>query len=117
MNIKKGHLPSLLYRLARYSYELKVKRFFKCCESFLRKSSVCTFTDLNPGFCGPWNILLIFLGYGTFVMLKKKPFGQKKFEFHARVQKCHFGNFSILTPSGVTMKYCKNKAQIGSILT
>ena len=54
---------------------------------------------------------------GTFIMPQKKSFDQKKIEFHARVQKCHFGNFSILTPRGVTMKYCKNKAQIGSILT
>ena len=29
-------------------------------------------------------------------MPQKKSFGQKKFGFHARVQKCHFGNFSIL---------------------
>ena len=29
-------------------------------------------------------------------MLQKNAFGQKNFEFHAQVQKCHFGNFSIL---------------------
>ena len=26
-----------------------------------------------------------------FIMLQKKTFGQKNFEFHAQVQKCHFG--------------------------
>ena len=31
-----------------------------------------------------------------FIMLQKNAFGQNFFEFHARVQKCHFGNFSIL---------------------
>ena len=55
------------------------KEFLKCCESFLRKSSVCTLTDLNPGFGGPWDILWIFLGYGPFIMLQKKSFGRNIF--------------------------------------
>ena len=38
----------------------------------MRKSSVCTLADLNPGFGGPWDMLWIFLGYGTFIMLQKK---------------------------------------------
>ena len=29
--------------------------------------------------------------YGTFITPQKKSFGQKVFEFHAWVQKCHFG--------------------------
>ena len=39
----------------------------------------CTFTDLNPGFGGPWNKLWIFLVNGTFIVPQKKSFGQKKF--------------------------------------
>ena len=31
---------------------------------------------------------------GTFTVHQKKTFGQKKFEFHAGVKKCHFGYFS-----------------------
>ena len=72
------------------------KEFSKCCEAFLRKSSVCTLTDLNPVFGKPWDMLWLFFGFGTFIMLQKKSFGQKQFQFYARVQKCHFGNFSIL---------------------
>ena len=59
--------------------KIKEKIFFKFCESFLRNSLVCTLTDLNPRFGGPWdNMLLIFLGYGTFIMLQKS-FGQNYF--------------------------------------
>jgi hypothetical protein len=36
----------------------------------------------------------IFLS-AIFITLQKIAFGQKKFEFRAQVQKCHFGNFSI----------------------
>ena len=43
----------------------------------MRKSSVCTLTALNPGFGGTWDILWIFFGYGTFIMLQKKSFGKK----------------------------------------
>ena len=39
------------------------------------------------------NIFLI----GIFIMLQKNTFAQKKFKFHAPVQKCHFGNFSIFS--------------------
>jgi hypothetical protein len=31
-----------------------------------------------------------------FIMLQKNAFGQKKFKFHARVQKCHFGKIEKL---------------------
>ena len=31
---------------------------------------------------------------GIFTVHYKKKFGPKKFEFHAGVKKCHFGNFS-----------------------
>jgi hypothetical protein len=75
MNTKKGLLGLLgIHR------NPNCKEFLKCCdESFLRKSSVFTLTDLNPGFDGPWDILWIFLGYGTFILLQKKSFGQKNF--------------------------------------
>ena len=32
----------------------------------------------------------IFLSNATFIMLQKKAFGPKNFEFHAGVQKCQF---------------------------
>ena len=51
----------------------------KSCESFLRKVSVRTLTDLNPGFGRPWNKLQIFFVYGTFTMPRKKSFGQNIF--------------------------------------
>ena len=65
------------------------EEFSKCWEAFLRKSSVCTLTDLNPGFGKPWDILWLFFGFGTSILLQKKTFCQKKFEFSSRVQKCH----------------------------
>ena len=33
------------------------------------------------------------------------------FEFHARLQKCHFGNFSILALFKLCMKFKKNLAK------
>ena len=33
-----------------------------------------------------WNFFLI----AIFILLQKNAFGQKKFKFHAQVQKCHF---------------------------
>ena len=57
----------------------KWKEFLRSCESFLKKVSICTLTDLNPGFGGPWNKLQIILVNDTFIMPQKKSFGQKNF--------------------------------------
>ena len=57
------------------------KEFLKSCESFLRKVSVYTFTDLNPGFDGPWKKLWIFFVNGTLIMPLKKSFGKKILNF------------------------------------
>ena len=57
----------------------KWKEFLRSRESFLKKVPMCTLTDLNPGFGGPWNKLQIILVNGTFIMPQKKSFGQKKF--------------------------------------
>ena len=38
-----------------------------------------------------------FFLFAIFIMLQKNAFGQKKIKFHARVQKRHFGNFSIFS--------------------
>ena len=72
------------------------KEFLESCESFWRKSWCSTPTDLNPGFCRPWNMLGIFFVNVIFIKLQKSLLAKKNFEFHAQVQKCHFGNFSIL---------------------
>ena len=45
--------------------------------------------EKNSIIAGPFLEILI----ASFTMLQKNAFGQKNFEFHARVQKCHFGNF------------------------
>ena len=47
---------------------LKQEKNFNSRESFFRKSPFCTFSCINPGFGGPWDMF----------------------------QKCHFGNFSFL---------------------
>ena len=56
-----------------------------------RKSPFCTFSCINPGFGRPWDMLRKKIFIAIFIMLQKNAFGQKKFEFNARVQKCHFG--------------------------
>ena len=70
---------------------LKQEKNFNSRESFFRKSPFCTFSCINLGFGSPldklWKIFII----AIFIMLQKNAFGQKNFEFHARVQKCHFG--------------------------
>jgi hypothetical protein len=75
---------------------LKQKYFFNSREGFFRKTPFCSFSWINPGFGGPWGMLWIFFLFGIFIMLQKKAFGQKKFKFHARVQKCHFGKIKKL---------------------
>ena len=57
----------------------KWKEFSKSRESFLKKVPICTLTDLNTGFGGPWNKLQIILVNGTFIMPQKKFFGQTIF--------------------------------------
>ena len=41
---------------------------------------------------------------GTFIMPQKKSFGKKNFEFHAWVQKCHFGRMEKL-PIGTGQRF------------
>ena len=62
----------------------------------MRKTQFSTLTDLNPGFGGPWDMLGIFFVNVIFIMLHRSLSVKKNFEFHRRVQKCHFGNFSLL---------------------
>jgi hypothetical protein len=47
----------------------------------LRKVSICTLNDLNPGFGKPWNKLWIFFVYGNLKMPQKKSFGKTKLNF------------------------------------
>ena len=64
-------------------------------KAFFRKSPYCTFYCINPGFGRPWGMLWIFFFTAIFILLQKNAFGQKKrFKFHARGQKCHFGKIA-----------------------
>ena len=47
----------------------------------MKKVSVCTLTDLNPGFDRPWKKLWIFFVNGTFIMPQKKSFSKKNLNF------------------------------------
>ena len=82
----------------------KWKEFLRSCESFLKKVSICTLTDLNPGFGGPWNKLQIILVNGTFIMPQKKSFGQKNFWISCTGSKVpfwqflHFAKMALLNP-------------------
>ena len=76
---------------------LKQEKNFNSRESFFRKSPFCTFFCINPGFGGPWDKLRKKNSYCHFHNALKECFWSNFFfEFHAWVQKCHFGNFSIL---------------------
>ena len=55
-------------------------------DGFFRKSPFCTFSCINPGFGGPWDMLQIFFLIVIFIILQKNAFGQKCFKFHARIQ-------------------------------
>ena len=79
-----------------HGFKLPFWQFFNSRESFFRKSPFCTFSCINPGFGGPWDMLWIFFLIGIFIMLQKNTFGQKNFKFHTRVQKCQFGKIERL---------------------
>ena len=80
MNIqKKGTFQFCFPGLLGIHRNPKWKEFLKSRESFLKKVPICTLTDLNTRFGGPWNKLQIILVNGTFIMPQKKSFGQKKF--------------------------------------
>ena len=81
---------------------------------FLRKVLVCTLTDLNPGFDGPWKKLWIFFVNGTFLMPQKKSFDQKKIWISRTGSKVpfwqffHFAKMALLNPC---MKFKKKFGQ------
>ena len=75
---------------------LKQNKQFTSCKSFFRKSPSCNFFCINPGFVGPWDKLGIIFLIVIFMMFQRMLLAEKIFEFQARVQKCYFGNFSIL---------------------
>ena len=76
---KKGTFQFCFLGLLEIHRNPKWKEFLRSRESFLKKVSICTLTDLNPGFGGPWNKLQIILVNGTFIMPEKKSVGQKIF--------------------------------------
>ena len=79
--------------LLRIHRNLNWKEFLKSRESFMRKVSVCTLTDLNPGFDRPWKKLWIFFVNGTFIISQKKSFGQKKIWISCTGSKVPFWQF------------------------
>ena len=48
-------------------------------------------------------MLGIFFVNVIFITLQKKSFGKNKFEFHARVQKCHFASSSGFKPENLKL--------------
>ena len=72
----------------------KQKDFFSFTEGFLRLSHLSIFTQMYQHLDGLWDIFWIKLDNDTFTALQMKAFGSKIFKLHARVKKCHFGNFS-----------------------
>ena len=93
---KNKHFLILLSSLARNSQEPKLKRIFEIPWVLFEKSA-----SLHFDWPKSWiwrtleKVMNIFCKW-HFDNASKEVFWQKNFEFHARVQKCHFGNFSIL---------------------
>ena len=80
---------------------------FNSRNGFFRKSPFCTFSSINPGFGGPWDMLhkkflLPFTQFFKRILLVKK-----NFKFHTPVQKCHFGKIA---------KFMQEKVQNGDFL-
>ena len=90
---KKGKFQFCFPGLLGIHRNPKWKEFLKSRESFLKKVPICTLTDLNTGFGGPWNKLQIILVNGTFIMPQKKTFGQKKFWISYTGSKVPFWQF------------------------
>ena len=90
---KKGNLQFCFPGLLGIHRNPKWKKFLKSRESFLKKVPICTLTDLNTGFGGPWNKLQIILVNGTFIMPQKKSFGQKNFWISCTGSKVPFWQF------------------------
>jgi hypothetical protein len=65
-------------------------------EGFFKKSPFCTFSCINPGFGELWEMLWKFFLIAIFILLQTNALGKKKFQLHARVQKCHFGKIEKL---------------------
>ena len=74
---KKYPLLILRSRPSRDSQEPKTKKKINSDEGFLRKSPFCTFSCINPGFGGPWDMFWIFFLIDIFILLQKNTFGQK----------------------------------------
>ena len=70
---------------------LKQQKKFNSRDGFFRKSPLCTFSCINPGFGGPLDKLWISFLVVIFIMFQKNALAKNFFEFHAQVQKCHFG--------------------------
>jgi hypothetical protein len=75
----------LLSSLSRNSQETKLKIIFEILWVLFEKISV--FYSYLPK---SWDMLEIFFINVIFITLQRKSFGQKSFELHAQVQKCHF---------------------------
>ena len=96
---KKGTLQFCFPGLLGILRNPKWKEFLRSCESFLKKVSICTLTDLNPGFGGPWKKLWKFFVNGTSIMPQAKSFGQTKFWISCTGSKVPFCQFFILPKS------------------
>ena len=87
---KNQHFLILHSSLAGCSQEAKLNFFFWNLLSPFCENLIFTLTDLNPGFCWPWGMLVIFFVNVIFKVLQMKSFGQNRFEFCPPIQKCHF---------------------------
>ena len=74
---KKGPLLIQRSRPSGIHRNLKQKKI-NSREGFFRKSPFCTFSSINPGYGGPWDILWIIFLIAIFILLQKNAFGQKK---------------------------------------
>ena len=66
---KTSHFQFSVPGLREIHRNLKQQKNFNSHNGFFRKSPFCTFSCINPGFGGPWDVLWIFFLIVIFIML------------------------------------------------
>ena len=104
---KTSHFQFSVPGLREIHRNLKQQKIFNSRDGFFRKSPFCIFSCINLGFGGPWGILWIFFLNGTFIMLQKNTFGQKKIRISCTGSKVPFWQFFIFSEMALLNRYMK----------
>ena len=107
---KTSHFQFSVPGLREIHRNLKQQRNLNSRDGFFRKSPFCTFSCINPGFGGPWDMLWKIFLIAIFIMLQKNTFGQKNFWISctgSKVPFWQFFNFAKMALLNLCMKFKK----------